>query len=467
MNTRSDIPYTTEQAGADAGRLIGWIALIAALGGLLFGYDTGIIAVALVGLGRQFGLGDTAKQLITAALIFGAMIGCLGTGPISDRWGRRRTVMLVGTIFGIGSLCSALSPSVPFLIASRLLLGLSAGSATQIVPVYIAEVAPSARRGRMVALFQLMIVSGITVAYCTGFVLGNHWRVMFALGVVPAIILLIGMIFLPESPRWLWMSGREKEAMKVLLDVRGDAVVARRELDDIRNVSDQVQSRWRDLTKPWVRPAVVVAAVLAMFTQITGNNALVYYAPTILIQAGFSDKVAVLGSGFGTVLVVIMTVVGSYLVDKVGRRRYMLWTIPGSVVALGVMGFLFLGAGPTTALSRGLAVAALGIYLMLNCGGFGVCLWLIIAEIFPLFVRGKGAAVGAFSHWIFDLLVSLTTLSLVRALGPAYTFWLYGAISVVGVLFIAYFVPETRGKTLERIEHDLREHRFYPYAQRG
>ncbi|WP_237561420.1 sugar porter family MFS transporter [Frateuria defendens] len=447
--------------------LVVGIAVIAALGGLLFGYDTGIIGVALLGLGRQFALDDTAKQLVTGAIIFGALFGCLGTGPVSDRFGRRRTVIGVGIVFAIGSILSAIAPSVGFLIASRFLLGLSAGSSTQIIPVYIAEVAPPAHRGKLVVLFQFMVVFGITVAYFTGFALGEHWRWMFGLGVVPAIVLLAGMFFLPESPRWLLVKGREREALDVLETVRGSDKQARAELAEIRTVADnQPQGRWRDLAQPWIRPAVIVGAAIAMFSQITGNNALIYYAPTILTKAGFSEETAVLATGGSTILVVIMTVIGSVLVDRIGRRRYLLWMIPGSIVALILMGILFQNGGPATPVGRVLVVVCLAAYLMLNCGGFGVCIWLINAEVYPLFVRGKGASLGAFSHWIFDLAVTLSTLSLVTWLGATHTFWLYAVISFGALVFVYYLVPETYGKSLEQIEHELRDHRFYPFQQR-
>ncbi|WP_256680704.1 sugar porter family MFS transporter [Pseudomonas sp. LTJR-52] len=461
-------PTLTLSAPAAPARkgLVLLIAIIAALGGLLFGYDTGIIGVALLGLGREFALNDTLKQLVTGAIIFGALFGCLGTGPISDRLGRRRTIILVGIVFALGSILSAVSPNVTLLILSRFLLGLSAGSSTQIIPVYIAEVAPPQHRGKLVVLFQFMVVSGITVAYFTGFALDEHWRWMFALGVVPAVILLAGMSVLPESPRWLLSRGREQDALAVLERVRGDEAAARRELTEIKTVSDAPEGTWRDLLQPWVRPALLVGACISMFSQITGNNALVYYAPTILTQAGFSDQTAVLATGCSTILVVIMTVIGSLLVDRIGRRRYLLILIPGSIIALAIMGYLFQGAGPTTDVQRWLVVGCLAAYLMFNCGGFGVCIWLINSEVYPLFVRGKGASVGAFSHWFFDLVVTLTTLSLVTWLGAAHTFWVYAGISLLALVFIWRFVPETRGKSLEKIEHELREHRFYPYQQR-
>lgn len=448
-------------------RLVILIAVIAALGGLLFGYDTGVIGVALLGLGREFALDDTLKQLVTGGIIFGALFGCLGTGPVSDRFGRRRAIVLVAVVFAVGSLLSAMAGNVTMLILSRILLGLSAGSSTQIIPVYIAEVAPPEHRGKLVVLFQFMVVFGISVAYFTGFALGEHWRWMFGLGVVPALILLAGMAVLPESPRWLLMKEREAEAEQVLNRVRGNPAQARAEIEEIREVAfKQPEGSWRDLFNPWVRPALIVGASISMFSQITGNNALIYYAPTILTKAGFSDEMAVLATGASTLLVVVMTVIGSWLVDKVGRRRYLLWMIPGSIVALALMGYLFQGAGPSTDAQRYLAVACLAAYLMLNCGGFGVCIWLINAEVYPLFVRGKGASVGAFSHWFFDLLVTLSTLSLVTWLGIAHTFWLYTGISIISLVFIYRCVPETRGRSLESIEHALRESRFYPYQEK-
>ncbi|MHC1478842.1 sugar porter family MFS transporter [Frateuria aurantia] len=453
-------------ARATSGLVI-WTALVAALGGLLFGYDTGIIGVALLGLGREFALNDELKQLITGAIIFGALFGCLGTGPLSDRLGRRRMVIVAGILFAVGSLLSAAATSVITLVLARFILGLSAGSATQIIPVYIAEVAPRDHRGKLVVLFQFMVVFGITVAYFTGLALDDHWRWMFGLGVVPAILLLSGMVILPESPRWLLIQGRADEARQVLTRVRGNQAEADAELQEIQKVVEaDHEGGWKDLFQPWIRPALIVGASISMFSQITGNNALIYYAPTILVKAGFSEHAAVLATGFSTFLVVVATVIGSILVDRIGRRRFLLWMIPGSIVALVLMGVLFGSTGPTTTLSQWLVVACLGAYLMLNCGGFGVCIWLINSEVYPLFVRGKGASVGAFSHWIFDLLVTLTTLSLVTWLGAAHTFYLYAVISLFSLAFIYFLVPETKGKSLEQIEHALRTRTFFPYQQR-
>lgn len=420
------------------------IAGITALGGLLFGYNVGIIGIALLGLGKQFVLDVTLQQIITSSTILGALFGCMITQPVSDRLGYRPTIILVVLLFILGSLACALSPSISVLILSRFILGLPIGGATQIIPVYIAEMAPPQHRGKMVVFFQLMVVTGITIAYFGGLALGDHWRWMFGLGIVPAIMLLLGMSILPESPRWLVIKKRQQEAYRILQRIRGNDEIAKKEMEAIESVSHQPQGSWKDLTQSWIRPAIIVGASLAMFCQITGNNALIYYAPIIFTQAGFSHDIAIIGSGISIFLIVIMTMIGSVLVDKIGRRRYLLWTVPGSIIALIIMGYLFLGSGPQTDFSRLLVLVCLGVYMLFNGGSFGVCIWLINAEIYPLFVRGKGASLGAFSNCFFTLIVSLTTLSLVTDLGATYTFWLYALISFIALVFIICLVPETK-----------------------
>lgn len=441
--------------------LIVMVSVVAALGGLLFGYDTGIIGVALLGLAKDFALSDSLKQIVTGAIIFGAIFGVFGTGAISDRIGRRWSIVLVGLIFTVGSIMSAMAPTVGFLIASRFVLGLSAGSATQIIPVYIAEVTPPASRGKLVVMFQFMVVFGILVAYLTGYALGDDWRMMFALGTIPAVILMLGMLVLPESPRWLVNQKRESQALDILTRVRMHRGEAEDEINEIKDVSARPEGSWADLFSPWIRPALVAGAGIAMFSQITGNNALLYYAPTILVQAGFGDNASVLASIGGITLVNISTIFGIFMVDRIGRRRFLLWMVPGSAVAMAIMAILFMGGVPKASAAQYLLIACMAIYMALNCS-FGVCLWLINAEVYPLFVRSKGASVGAFSHWSFDLVVTLTTLTLVNALGTSGAFWLYALITCAAVVFIIRYVPETKGRSLEQIEADLKNGIFFP-----
>ena len=287
------------------------------------------------------------------------------------------------------------------------------------------------------------------------------WRWMFALGIIPSVILMIGMLLLPESPRWLLGKNRESEALGILERVRGNQKGAQQELDEIKEIAAQPEGSWRDLFSSWVRPALIAGFGIAMFSQITGNNALIYYAPTILSDAGFGDSASVLAAVGGAVLINLATVLGIFLVDRIGRKRFLLWMVPGSAVALVIMGALFVGGSPDNPAAQWTLVACLAIYMALN-SSFGVCLWLINAEVYPLFVRGKGASVGAFSHWVFNLLVTLTTLSLIGALGTSGTFWLYALITIIALVFIVRYVPETKERSLEQIEADLRNGTFFP-----
>lgn len=441
--------------------LLAAVSIVAALGGLLFGYDTGIIGVALLGLGRDFALSDNLKQIVTGAIILGAIFGVFGTGMISDRIGRRRSILLVGLVFTVGSIMSALSPNVAFLILARFILGLSAGSATQIIPVYIGEVAPPSSRGRLVVMFQFMVVFGILVAYLTGYALDQNWRWMFGLGVIPSLILVCGILLLSESPRWLVNQNRRADALAILTSAREEQASAEQEIIDIETASAQPEGRWSDLFSPWIRPALVAGAGIAMFSQITGNNALLYYAPTILSQAGFGDSASVLASIGGISLVNIATIFGIFMVDRIGRRQFLLWMVPGSAIAMAIMAFLFIGGMPETSTQQYILIICMAIYMAMN-SSFGVALWLINAEVYPLFIRGKGASIGAFSHWFFDLLVTISTLTLISLLGTSGAFWLYAIISTLAVFFIIRYVPETKGRSLEEIETDLRGGQFFP-----
>ncbi|WP_040000836.1 MFS transporter, partial [Gluconobacter thailandicus] len=256
--------------------LMNFIATISATGGLLFGYDTGIISSALLQLREQFHLDTFGSEIVTSAIILGALLGCLGAGGISDRFGRRRTVMIAAALFVVGTVLAAAAQSVAVLIGSRLILGLAIGAASQIVPIYIAEISPPNRRGRLVVGFQLAVVSGVTISFLTGYFLrDSSWRIMFGIGMLPALILFIGMAFLPNSPRWLALKGRTDEALAVLCRVRSSEEAARRELQDIVDNHDE-QASWSELAKPWVRPALIASTGIALLCQFTGINAIMY-----------------------------------------------------------------------------------------------------------------------------------------------------------------------------------------------
>lgn len=436
------------------------IAAVAALGGLLFGYDTGIISAALLFIGDTFALDDTVKQIVTAAIVAGALVGCLAAGPAADRLGRRLGIILSATIFAVGSIASAYAGSPLTLIASRLLLGLAVGAVTQVIPVYIAELAPAARRGSMVVLFQLAIVGGILASTIVGWWLGGsgNWRLMFALGVVPAAVLLASMPFLPESPRYFVLKDRLAEAFAILRDVRGREAEAAAELEAIL-AQPREDGSWALLFSPKIRPALIAGMGVAMFSQITGTNATIYYAPTILASAGFGAGAALATQLAIGVTIVIATIIGLSVVDRWGRRTLMLRFLPIAAISLVLLSVSFIGGNPTGA-ARYTAAAGLFGYEIFNIGSISVAIWLVGAEVFPLAIRGKGMSMVALSHWLFDLIVSLTTLTLVAKLGTAGAFGLFALINAAAWLFVWRAVPETKGRSLEEIEASLNEGRF-------
>ncbi len=439
--------------------IVGIIAVVAAMGGLLFGYDTGIISAALLQITHDFSLSIMGQQIVTSAIIAGALAGCLGSAPVSDRFGRRRTIMIAATIFIVGTFGATLSETVPVLTFSRFILGLAVGASSQIVPVYIAEIVPANRRGQLVVLFQMAVVGGITVSFITGYLLREHsWRLMFGLGAIPAILLLAGMTFLPNSPRWMTMQGDVPGARKVLRLVRSSEHVAELELDSILSALGS-QAGWSEVFRPWLRPAVVAAVGVALLTQITGINAVLYYAPTIFASVGFGEGSAILASIPIGVAMILATVFGSWAVDAWGRRALMLRLLPFSALSLAVLAVVFM-LGATQGANPWIAVGALVSYAIFNAGSLSVAIWLIGAEVFPLPVRSKGMSLVAGSHWAADLLVSLVTLSLIEAIGAAGTFWLFAGVNLAAAAFVYKYVPETKGRSLEEIETSLREHRF-------
>ncbi|MHB0730427.1 sugar porter family MFS transporter, partial [Roseomonas mucosa] len=448
------------------------ITAVMAVAGFLYGYDTGIISGALLQITQEFGLGHRMQEVVTASILVGAVLGALGTGWLSERIGRRRTVMVVATVFCLGALASSLARSPLELSLSRVFLGLAVGGSSQVVPVYIAELAPAARRGRLVITFNLAIGIGILLANVVGVALHGlwSWRMMIAVAILPAALLLLAMLRLPESPRWLVGADRPREAREVLSSVRGDERQARAELREIHRVArrerDAAERGWGALAQPWLRPALVAALGVAAFTQLSGLEMIIYYTPTILAGAGFSQSVALWSSLSLAVMYVIMTFIGRSIVDRVGRRGLMLVMIPGTVVTLLVLGGLF-KAGMATDEHAWLVVGCLLLFMLFNAGGIQVVGWLLGSEMFPLSVRGKASSAHAATLWGSNLLVTATALSLVHYAGVHGMMWTYAALNLTSFVFVLKRVPETRGRTLEEIETSLREGGFLPGRQRG
>jgi MFS transporter, SP family, sugar:H+ symporter len=434
------------------------IYIFGALGGLLFGYDTGVIAGALLYINKDLGLTPTLQGVVVSSLLVGAMVGSIVAGPLADAIGRRRLVLIAAVTFIVGAIGSAFAPSAGVLILFRVVLGLAVGAASVIVPLYLAELAPTEIRGAIASLNQLMIVTGILAAYIVNLSLAasGGWRLMLGLAVVPALVMLLGMLFMPETPRWLVAKDREPEAREVLRLSRDEDAVEK-EIHDIKSVERQEEGGVRELLAPWVRPALVVGMGLAIFQQIVGINTIIYYAPTTLTKVGFGDSAAILANAGIGVLNVTMTLVAIWLIDKVGRKPLLLVGALGMALSLAILAITSLvlpqpkGLGPVGLIT----VVCLAGFIVSFAASWGPIVWVMLAEIFPLRIRGAAMGVATLLLWGANFVVSLTFPILLSAVGIGYLFLGYAVIGVLAFLFVHFFVVETKGRSLEEIEADL------------
>jgi len=435
-------------------------AAFAGLGGLLFGYDTGVISGAELFFKNDFSLSVFALEVIVSGVLAGAAVGALAGGRLADLFGRKTMLIVTALIFAAGAVLCAVAPTPGNLIAGRIIVGLGIGLSSGAVPVYISEVSPPESRGWTVSIFQLAITLGILLAYLVDYAFAGiqGWRWMFGLAVVPAAIFALGMMFLPESPRWLAKRGRHDEARKALSRIRGASAAEAelQEIDSSLSLSEE-HGNWRDLLIPSLRPALLLGIGLAIFQQVTGINTVIYYAPIIIQSAGISSNSgAILATaGIGAVNV-LMTIVSMWLIDRAGRRPLLLTGIAGMVVTLGALGWVFHSASQSGWLAW-LAVISMMLYVASFAISLGPIFWLLISEIYPLKVRNSAEGLAATFNWAANLAVSLTFLSLLHGLGAPRTFWLYGLFGVGAWLFSYRLVPETKGHTLEQIEQFWRK----------
>ncbi len=434
------------------------IYIFGALGGLLFGYDTGVIAGALLYINKDLGLTPTLQGVVVSSLLVGAMVGSIVAGPLADAIGRRRLVLIAALTFIVGAIGSALAPSAGVLILFRVVLGLAVGAASVIVPLYLAELAPTEIRGAIASLNQLMIVTGILVAYIVNLSLASSggWRLMLGLAVVPALVMLFGMLFMPETPRWLVAKDREPEAREVLRRSRDEDAVEK-EIHDIKSVERQEEGGVRELLAPWVRPALVVGMGLAILQQIVGINTIIYYAPTTLTKVGFGNSAAILANAGIGVLNVAMTLVAIWLIDKVGRKPLLLVGALGMALSLAILAItsLVLPEPKGLGLVGIITVVCLAGFIVSFAASWGPIVWVMLAEIFPLRIRGAAMGVATLLLWGANFVVSLTFPILLSAVGIGYLFLGYAVIGVLAFLFVRVFVVETKGRSLEEIEADL------------
>ena len=449
-------------ADREHSRFVYVIAAIAALNGLLFGFDIGVISGALLYINDSFTLSPFLEGVVTSSVLVGAMLGAATGGTLADRFGRRRLTLAGAVVFFVGSFGMALSPTLAWLIGWRVVEGIAVGVASIVGPLLISETAPSDIRGALGFFQQLMITVGILLAYLINYAFAPEflgiigWRWMLWFGAVPAAVLALGTYYLPESPRWLVEHDRIEEARGVLSRIR-DRDEVDEEIENIREVSEiEEEGDLSDLLEPWVRPALIAGVGLAIIQQVSGINTIIYYAPTILNNIGFGDIASLVGTIGVGIVNVLLTVVAILLVDRVGRRPLLLVGTGGMTVMLGILGLGFFLPGLSGVVGY-VTLASMILYVAFYAISLGPVFWLLISEIYPLRIRGTAEGVATFFNWGANFLVALTFLSLIERLGEGPSFWLLGGFCLLAFVFIYSRVPETMGRSLEDIEADFRE----------
>ncbi|WP_409021761.1 sugar porter family MFS transporter [Dellaglioa sp. P0083] len=433
-----------------------FIYFFGALGGILFGYDTGVISGAILFIQKQLSLNTWQQGWIVSGVLFGAIFGAAIIGPLADKVGRRLLVLVAAIIFFIGAIGCGLAPEFWSLLLFRFILGIAVGGASTLVPMYLSEVAPAEMRGSLSSLNQLMIMSGILLAYITNYSwqgMYHGWRVMLAAAAVPALILFIGALFLPESPRFLVKVGKIDQARGVLGQLR-TADKVEEELADIEKQAQVKSGGFKELFSKYVRPALVIGVGLAIFQQIMGCNTVLYYAPTIFTDIGFGVSAALLAHiGIG-VANVIVTIVAVLIMDKVNRKVMLVVGAIGMALSLFTLG-IAMAYSQNSMSAAWIAAIALTVYICFFSATWGPVMWVMIGEVFPLNIRGLGVGFSGCVNWIANMLVSLTFPTLLASLGTEKLFIGYGVFCLLAVWFVKSGVFETRGKTLEEIEDHL------------
>lgn len=463
---------TSENISPAAKKFIMTVMITSTLGGLLFGYDTGVVNGALPYMAApdQLNLTPALEGFVVSALLFGAAIGSVTGGRIADLMGRRKMILALAVIFFFAAMGCTLAPSVYVMISCRFILGLAVGGASVTVPVYLAEVAPADKRGRMVTQNELMIVSGQFLAYVCNAILGvlfdgtgHVWRYMLFLSTLPALALFFGMLRMPESPRWMMLKGQVSTALSVLKKLRGSQNYAMAELNEIQDSIAQEASikqfGWSDLKRPWVRHILFIGIGVAIATRFTGVNTIMFYGTQILTETGFGRQIALIANVANGLTSVLATFLGIWLLGKIGRRTMFLTGICGTMFALTVIALSSIYLSNTAALPF-IVLSMTIFFLAFMQACIGPVLWLIIAEIFPLQLRGLGMGICIFCLWIVDFCVGSAFPVLLSTIGLGATFFFFVGALCIAFIFVKTCVPETKGKSLEEIEKYFRQ--LYP-----
>ncbi len=464
---------TTSEHASESASMNKWLWVVGALiltAGLGFGYDQGVIAGALGGIEKSFNLSTLMVEVVTSWVTLGAMVGALVAGLLADRLGRKATLLVAAGLFVAGGLGEALTPGTGILVVFRLVVGLAVGVASVAAPLYAAEMAPAAIRGRFISTYQFGITFGIFVAYLIDeFLDDDQWRLMVGLSAVAGIVLILLLLPLTDTPRWYLKMGRREDARKALSRVdTEDTDTAFAELESSLAEESGETVPWRVAFAPrWRRP-LVIGIGLAVFQQITGINAIIYYADKIFAAAGFSGHASQTAAATWSIgaVNVLATLIAVFFVDKLGRKPLLLTGLVGMGVSLTVVGFAFrtledvtskastAGNGTSASPSDAgiITLVALVVYIASFAFSLGPVVWTMINEIYPREIRGRVVAIATAVNWFSAWLVSQFFLSVVDTVGESGTFWIFAALCGVCFVWIKTKVPETKGKTLEEIE---------------
>lgn len=435
------------------------VSAIAAITGLLMGFDTGIVSGALLFIKKEFVISTEMQEMIVSSVLLGAMFASPLSGRLTDHYGRRRIMQITSGFFILGTLVASLSPSITGIIAGRLLIGVAIGMGSYTAPLYIAEIAPYEMRGGLVTLNQLAITVGILSAYIINYLftdLDGAWRWMIGIGVVPALLLAIGMLFLPESPRWLVKQNRMDKAKNILQQLRKSENV-KAELIEIQSSLDIKHTAFREIFKPWILPVLFLGAMMGFIQQATGINTIIYYAPSIFQLAGFQDASSSILASVGIGVVnVLSTIAAIFFLDTLGRRPLLLTGLAGMGITLAIISLAF-QLGTSSETLRMVSLVCIFLYIICFAFSLGAMLWLLVSEIFPLEVRATAMSVALLSCWFWNFAVSSTFLTLLNYFGPSLTFLGYAGVCAFSLVFCYFKVPETSGVTLEQIEENIRK----------
>ncbi|MGM7724310.1 sugar porter family MFS transporter [Metabacillus sp. Hm71] len=439
------------------------VTIVSTFGGLLFGYDTGVINGALPFMAQpdQLNLNPFTEGLVASSLVLGAAFGSIFGGRLSDTKGRRKVILYLAMLFFFSAAGCVIAPNTTIMAIFRFLLGLAVGGSSVVIPSYLAEIAPSDRRGVLVTQNELMIVTGQFLAFIFNAVIGNvfgdagHvWRYMLVIATLPAVALWIGVLILPESPRWLASKGKMAEALNILQQIRSESI-AQQELKEIKSHLSEEQKtekmKFRDLGIPWIRRIVILGIVIGSISQLVGINSIMYYGTQILETSGFGTKTALIANVANGLIAVIAVIVGMSLLNKVNRRTMLLTGLVGVTIALISIGTSAMMLAGSPILPYVVLLMTV-LYLAFFQGAIGPMVWLILAEIFPVRLKGIGMGMAVLFLWLCNFLVGLFFPVLMDGIGISGTFFLFAFFAIIGVIFVAKNLPETRGLSLEQIE---------------